>query len=85
MGERVREAGAAARGAEGAGVGGIERGRRPLALVFQEDLDRAAAEVASAARRQGHPARDGDVGAQLVRGGGHPPSLHLAPGHPAAA
>src|SRR6266850_3240646 len=64
--EGVPDPRAAARGAERAGGGGVERRRRPLALVLEEDLDGAAAEVAAPRRRQGEPARDRHVRAQLV-------------------
>src|SRR2546421_7102877 len=73
--EGVPDPRAAARGAERARGGGVERRRRPLALVLEEDLDGAAAEVAAPRRRQGKAARDRDVRAQLVDRPRHRPSL----------
>src|SRR5204863_48961 len=69
--EGVPDPRAAARGAEGAGGGGVEGRRRPLALVLEEDLDGAAAEIAAPRRRQGQAARDRNAPAPP---GGCPPS-----------
>src|SRR5436190_2122044 len=66
VGEGVADTGAPPGGAERAGHGGVERRRRPLALVLEEDLDGAAAELAAPRRRQGEPALDRHVRAQLV-------------------
>ena len=49
----------------------VERTRRPLALVFQEDLDGAAAHLAPALERQVQAAGDRHVGSDLV-----PPRRH---------
>src|SRR5438874_10774886 len=73
--EGVPDPRAAARGAERAGGGRVEGRRRPLALVLEEDLDGAAAEVAAPRRRQGKAARDRDGRAQLVDRPPHRPSL----------
>src|SRR5207253_4719013 len=58
---------------------------RPLSLVFQEDLDRAAAELAPALEGQMQPTRDGYVSADLVPAwshGGHGSTLYSAPMKP---
>src|SRR5262249_61893188 len=60
-----------ARGPELADLVRRERLRRPLPLIFQEDLDRAAAQLATALEGEEEPARDRHVRADLVARSSH--------------
>ena len=67
VGEDAPDAGPASRRGERADRLVVERSRRPLTLVLQEDLHGAAAHLATALERQVQAAGDRHVGSDLVR------------------